>query len=425
MATLKAYSIIEFSDGLAIVPSHWLNNDETKCTYPNFRDPAKIKKAVASQQLPEDNPNWKMYDVLRIFYKTNSYQRAKDKLLIAEKMSDLATNESSEDETKRCDKEKKSRHMRAKKNNSSSEECDGFDSDTSQELTKLSSFPKVPDKLNITKKKIPASQKIVPPPLSSNVERSKSECQKSHAIHTKSLHQEETINKYTKGKYVDNSSDENNNLQNLKTAKQMSTKSKNLITEKNEFQIEVIRKLQLILNRITALENRMVLLQASNIVPQEAANVIEYEEYDLPLKNMQTLIRLENQLKDSSFADKMVNTLKQVGGVNLSNIISNILKKLLSDDLAQSFSYLGQRNKRNFSALKLCSIMKRVVRIQKPDSNDAQIAEITSSWLVHAKWRQQRAETKMRKQREADNINEADDVNEADNVNEEDARYPL
>jgi len=33
-----------------------------------------------------------------------------------------------------------------------------------------------------------------------------------------------------------------------------------------------------------------------------------------------------------------------------------------------------------------------VVRIIKPGTNDAQIAEITSSWLVHAKWRQQRAE---------------------------------
>lgn len=47
-----------------------------------------------------------------------------------------------------------------------------------------------------------------------------------------------------------------------------------------------------------------------------------------------------------------------MGGANLSNIITNILKKLLSDCLAESFSYLGQRNKGNFSALKLCSILK-------------------------------------------------------------------
>lgn len=71
MATSKAYNIIEFDDSLAIVPSRWLNDDETKCSYPTFRDPTKIKKAVASQVCPEDNPNWKIYNVLRIFYKTS------------------------------------------------------------------------------------------------------------------------------------------------------------------------------------------------------------------------------------------------------------------------------------------------------------------------------------------------------------------
>lgn len=68
MTTLKAYTILQFHDGLAIVPSHWLNDDETKCAYPTFQDPAKIKKIVASQLFPKDNSNWKMYDVLRIFY---------------------------------------------------------------------------------------------------------------------------------------------------------------------------------------------------------------------------------------------------------------------------------------------------------------------------------------------------------------------
>ncbi|XP_029154996.1 uncharacterized protein LOC114928065 [Nylanderia fulva] len=113
---------------------------------------------------------------------------------------------------------------------------------------------------------------------------------------------------------------------------------------------------------MTALENRMILLETSNIMrhreEETVNNTILYEEYDLPLQNMQALERLEQLLKTSSFADKMVNTLKQVGGVNLSNIIPNMLKKLLSDHFAQTFSYLGQRNKKNFSALKLCSIVK-------------------------------------------------------------------
>jgi len=70
MTTSKIYNIVQFDDGLAIMPSLWLKNNETKCAYPTFRDPTKIKKAVASQLPPED-PNWKIYDILRIFYKTS------------------------------------------------------------------------------------------------------------------------------------------------------------------------------------------------------------------------------------------------------------------------------------------------------------------------------------------------------------------
>ncbi|XP_029671988.1 uncharacterized protein LOC115240776 [Formica exsecta] len=168
---------------------------------------------------------------------------------------------------------------------------------------------------------------------------------------------------------------------------------------------------------MTVLENRMVLLETSSLMRHcnyEAADVIQYEEYDLPLETIAALKHLEELLKDRSFADKMVNTLKQVGGVNVFNIIPNILQKLLSDQLAESFSYLGHRNKRNFSALHLCSILKRVVRIHKPESSDKQIAEITSSWLVHAKWRQQRAQTKMRKQQQREAVFE--DVSEEEHA---------
>lgn len=60
---------------------------------------------------------------------------------------------------------------------------------------------------------------------------------------------------------------------------------------------------------MTALENRMILLETSNIMKhgkEETNNIILYEEYDLPLQNMQALEQLEQLLKDSSFADKMV-----------------------------------------------------------------------------------------------------------------------
>ncbi|XP_029671984.1 uncharacterized protein LOC115240770 [Formica exsecta] len=208
---------------------------------------------------------------------------------------------------KKCDKDKKSRHVRAKKNYSSSEEYES-DSGKNKKGTKFIPFPTIPEKLYITNNKISASQKFhTSIPSSCNVERSKSECQMSPAIHTKNSCEEATINRYIER----NLSDENSNSYNFKIEKykNMCTENNNLITTENEFQREVIRKLQLLLNKMTVLENRMVLLETSSLMRHcnyEAADVIQYEEYDLPLETIAALKHLEELLKDRSFADKMV-----------------------------------------------------------------------------------------------------------------------
>lgn len=53
-----------------------------------------------------------------------------------------------------------------------------------------------------------------------------------------------------------------------------------------------------------------------------------------------------------------VNTLKLVGGTDFSNRIVNVLKKLMTDRLAENFSHLGHRTKENFSVLSMYSIVK-------------------------------------------------------------------
>jgi len=124
------------------------------------------------------------YNVFFIFL--DSYEKAKEKLLLAENMSDLTADEGTENEIKKSEKEKKSRHLRAKKINSSSE----FDSDESQKLTKLSRFPKIPDKLYSTNdKRIYESQKV-PSSSSFSVEQSRSKCQMSPAICTKNSYKD-------------------------------------------------------------------------------------------------------------------------------------------------------------------------------------------------------------------------------------------
>lgn len=65
----------------------------------------------------------------------------------------------------------------------------------------------------------------------------------------------------------------------------------------------------MILHKITALENRIVLLETSNtmrLINQKTADVIQYEEYNMPLQNLAALQQLEQLLQENSFANKMV-----------------------------------------------------------------------------------------------------------------------
>lgn len=141
---------------------------------------------------------------------------------------------------KRCEKEKKSRYMRAKKHNSSSE-CE-FDSDKSQDQTKLKSFPKTPVQIYDinSKQNVIANQKRVSSSLS-NIEQSKSHkpCQisrcQTNLVRTEASYKEATISSCTRQKYYDKSSDENDNWQDSNTQKHTnkSTVSKNVITAEN------------------------------------------------------------------------------------------------------------------------------------------------------------------------------------------------
>lgn len=82
-------------------------------------------------------------------------------MLIAENTSDVTAAEGTEDESRKCKIAKQSRHIRAKRNYSSSEES-GFDFG-SQKVTKLPPFPQSPDTLYAKEKEHIPTQKVVSP----------------------------------------------------------------------------------------------------------------------------------------------------------------------------------------------------------------------------------------------------------------------
>lgn len=58
------YYIIEFHDGMQLIPHTWLHVSKNKAYWPNFTNIMKYDKAV--QYMEPVGKDWMLYDVVRI-----------------------------------------------------------------------------------------------------------------------------------------------------------------------------------------------------------------------------------------------------------------------------------------------------------------------------------------------------------------------
>lgn len=63
--TKKCYVIVEFEDGLQIVPSNWLSKDLTRAVWPNFTNNNRYYKAV--KEMEEPHSTWLEHKIIKIY----------------------------------------------------------------------------------------------------------------------------------------------------------------------------------------------------------------------------------------------------------------------------------------------------------------------------------------------------------------------
>jgi len=69
---MSAYKVVEFFDGLQLVPTKWFT-DDLKHSYwpPSSLNQIKVNKLIANKSDP-DLENWSSYSVKRIFFSTGN-----------------------------------------------------------------------------------------------------------------------------------------------------------------------------------------------------------------------------------------------------------------------------------------------------------------------------------------------------------------
>ncbi|XP_071652451.1 uncharacterized protein [Temnothorax longispinosus] len=119
------YYIVDFEDGLQVIPHNWLIDNNRKAFWPPFADWKTYYNSVKKMQKPLKN--WKTFTIDKIIGSASTFDRAMDKLQMAEKTSDVSTDTDS-------DAAKIKRRKHARKEFSNEEENSESDGSTNKYL---------------------------------------------------------------------------------------------------------------------------------------------------------------------------------------------------------------------------------------------------------------------------------------------------
>ncbi|CAG9771183.1 unnamed protein product [Ceutorhynchus assimilis] len=134
---------------------------------------------------------------------------------------------------------------------------------------------------------------------------------------------------------------------------------------------------------LTKLENLETLIAGVPVV-EAAVNSGNPLPIELPLISDDNINATENYLEEKRNFTRLVNYLGSLGGTNLKNKVHKILRQLLSNDLACSYSYFGKKGKKSFSELKLNKAIIQTTQLKIESASLLEIEDTIKIWLKHA-----------------------------------------
>ncbi|XP_031329005.1 uncharacterized protein LOC116160029 isoform X3 [Photinus pyralis] len=276
---------------MAIIPDAWLTSDKQKCFWPIYlKNDAAIQKAVfnGASVIMEKSVTC----LIRIKYKTDDYQKAKNKMMLLENTSNVSSDDDSA-------------HRRPRKKNLQLED---FIADYSEDdLSEISPVPKLFSSIN-------------------RIVELQSDCESARS--TPSLRREN--NKY--GGLTTNVND----CSTPSTTRSFPPRNNNVDAPMNANRImDLLEKILKTQEELKAQMRHVVQL----IAQQTNNNAVELKKLNLSLESQETF-------------NKSVNILHSIGGKDVTNTCRRILSKLVGNEVAMSMKWSGRNGREPFGALK-------------------------------------------------------------------------
>ncbi|XP_046401799.1 uncharacterized protein LOC124167809 isoform X2 [Ischnura elegans] len=109
---------------------------------------------------------------------------------------------------------------------------------------------------------------------------------------------------------------------------------------------------------------------------------------NLPVKSNHELIALNTELGNEVTHWNLVLRLKKIGGRSTKDIAVRVLRYLVSDSVAEKYSWLGKKGKKIFFSLKnIYCVIEATVRHHNPSATEVELISIIQNWLSKAKSR--------------------------------------
>ncbi|XP_064465072.1 uncharacterized protein LOC135376492 [Ornithodoros turicata] len=158
------------------------------------------------------------------------------------------------------------------------------------------------------------------------------------------------------------------------------------------FENEVLRLLHAL--RAVQEDHSTQLNDISSALQQRTSQMATEESDDTkPYAVLERFLDVDSSPNEESEMQKMVAMLQKYGGTNTRDATQRILRALMTDEVATSFSWQGGKGKMKFCDLLCCNAIFRIVMSKRllKNATRSEVEHNIKSWLRHAKERHDRA----------------------------------
>ncbi|XP_039306928.1 uncharacterized protein LOC120358143 [Solenopsis invicta] len=338
---MSEFTIALFDDGLQLVPSSWIFNDNTMCHWPPYMSEQKIRKTIIAKTSPDCT--WTTHKILRIFGTSSTYESGIEKVKLAQEYSDLDTSDIDISRHKRTARKKKTF-----KNDNFVYPSSGSDDSDQNNNT-------VPEK-EVTEK-IRTFATPPPPLLKSFIAN---EPTNTKVTQNKDLQSEELFSKKNMNKESSSTLLATRDTTNIKVIQNEDLRSEELFCKKNmnkessstlvgtpgkNIQPEILRRLNQTLAKLNSIDDRLCKVEENQNITQKNKEISVLQELvTLPLKTNEELQNMEKDLENQDFFEQMAISFNRIGGRDSHELIINILKRSIANELAIQYSWKIKEN---------------------------------------------------------------------------------